>query len=153
MSKSRLGRSGHIRFPIFQVRTCPNQDSSDPDMSKSGLFRSGHVQITTFQVRTWRNADFWSNLVRFRSKNKFLTKWHNDSASFLPEKLKNQVILIKNLNIWPKTWKWPKNPKNNPENPRKIWFSYGFPMVFLWFSYVVGPLPVSYTHLTLPTKA
>ena len=35
----------------------------------------------------------------FRSKNGILTKCYNDSASFLPEKLKNQVILIKNLNI------------------------------------------------------
>ena len=57
------------------------------------------------EVRTWRKSEFWSNLARFRSTNGILTKWPNDSASFLLEKLKNQVILIKNLNIWPKTLK------------------------------------------------
>ena len=52
------------------------------------------------RVRRWRKSEFWSNLARFGSRNGILTKWHNDSASFLPEKLKNQVILTKNLNIW-----------------------------------------------------
>ena len=62
------------------------------------------------QVRTWPNQDFWSNLVRLGSRNGILTKWHHDSASFLLEKLKNYVILTKNLNIL----------TNNPENIRKI---------------------------------
>ena len=51
------------------------------------------------RVRRWRKSEFWSNLARFGSRNGILTKWHNDSASFLPEKLKNQFILTKNLNI------------------------------------------------------
>ena len=51
------------------------------------------------QVRACPISDFWSNFTRFGFKIRFLTKFHNDSASFLPEKLKNQVILIKNLNI------------------------------------------------------
>ena len=58
-------------------------------LNKTGLGRSGHVQITTF----------WFNFVRFGSKYGILTKLINDSASFLLEKLKNQVILIKDLNI------------------------------------------------------
>ena len=41
----------------------------------------------------------WTNIARFGSRNGILTKFHNDSASFLLEKLKNQVILTKNLNI------------------------------------------------------
>ena len=53
------------------------------------------------KVRTWRKSEFWSNLARFGSRNGILTKFINDSASFLPEKLKNHVILAKNLNIWP----------------------------------------------------
>ena len=51
------------------------------------------------RVRRWRKSEFWSNLARFGSRNGILTKWHNDSASFLLEKLKNQVILTKSLNI------------------------------------------------------
>ena len=43
--------------------------------------------------------DFWNNFARFGSKNGILTKWHNDSASFLLEKLKNHIILTKNPNI------------------------------------------------------
>ena len=50
-------------------------------------------------VRTWPNHDFWSNFACFGSKIWFLTKIINDSAWFLLEKLKNHVILIKNLNI------------------------------------------------------
>ena len=37
--------------------------------------------------------------ARFGSKTEFLMKYLNDSASFLPEKLTNHVILTKNLNI------------------------------------------------------
>ena len=65
------------------------------------------------QVRTWPNQDFWSNLARFGSRNGILTKWHNDSASFLLEKLKNQVILIKNFNIWLKIKKIPQKISKN----------------------------------------
>ena len=63
------------------------------------------------RVRTWRKSEFWSNLARFGSRNGILTKWHNDSASFLLEKLKNQVILIKNFNIWPKIPKIPQKSR------------------------------------------
>ena len=41
----------------------------------------------------------WINLARFGSKTHLLMKFLNDSASFLLEKLKNQVMLTKNLNI------------------------------------------------------
>ena len=41
----------------------------------------------------------WFNFARFGSRNGILTKFIDDSASFLPEKLKNLVILRKNLNI------------------------------------------------------
>ena len=67
------------------------------------------------EVRTWRKSEFWSNLARFGSRNGILTKWHNDSASFLLEKLKNQVILTKNPNIWPKI---PKIPEKSPKIPK-----------------------------------
>ena len=54
----------------------------------------------SWQVRTCPKHDVWSNLTRFGFKIRFLTKFHNDSASFLLEKLKTPIILIKNLNIW-----------------------------------------------------
>ena len=50
------------------------------------------------KASTFRKT-IWTNFARFGSKNSILTKFINDSASFLLEKLKNQVILIKNLNI------------------------------------------------------
>ena len=72
-------------------------------LSKTGLGRSGHVRFQTF-------APIWS-------KNCILTKWHNDSASFLLEKLKNQVILIKNLNICDQQFqKYPKKYKKRGKN-------------------------------------
>ena len=43
--------------------------------------------------------DFWTNLARFGSKTHFLMKFLNDSGLFLLEKLKNHIILTKNLNI------------------------------------------------------
>ena len=56
----------------------------------TGLGRSGHDQITTC----------WSNLARFGSRNSILTNFIDDSASFLPEKPKNHIILTnKNFNI------------------------------------------------------
>ena len=61
--------------------------------SWTGLGRSGHVQITTWQVRTWPNHDFCSNFACFGFKIRFLTKFYNESASFLPEKLKNHILL------------------------------------------------------------
>ena len=72
------------------------------------------------QVRTWPNQDFWSNLTRFGSRNGILTKWHNDSASFLLEKLKNQVILTKNPNIWPKIPKIPEKSRKFLGIPRDL---------------------------------
>ena len=101
-------------FRCFEVSTCP----------------PGHVQITTFQVRTCPNHDFWSKFGCFGFKIRFLTEFHNDSASFWLEKLKNQVILIKNFNIWPKNSKMTQQFKKYPKNPRKIWFSYGFILSF-----------------------
>ena len=52
-----------------------------------------------WQVRTFPISDFWSNFARFGYKNDFSTKFINDSASFLPQKLKNHVILSNNPNI------------------------------------------------------
>ena len=63
-------------FRCFEVSTCPPG-----------------------QVRACPISDFWSNFTRFGFKIRFLTKFHNDSASFLPEKPKKHIILIKNLNI------------------------------------------------------
>ena len=40
-----------------------------------------------------------TNFARFGSKIRFFMKFLNDSASFLPEKLKNHVILTKNPDI------------------------------------------------------
>ena len=51
------------------------------------------------QVRTCPISDSWSNFACFGSKNKFLTKFLDDSAWFLLEKLKKHVILTKNPNI------------------------------------------------------
>ena len=53
----------------------------------------------SWQVRTCPILDFWSNFAHFGSQNGFLTKFINDSASFLLEKLKNHMILTKNHNI------------------------------------------------------
>ena len=102
-------------FPLFWSKYLSSW--TGPDMSKSRLFRSGHVQITTFQVRTCPNHDFWLNFKCFGFKIRFLTKWRNDSASFLLEKLKNQVFLIKNLNIWPKIPGWGPGPGWGPYGP------------------------------------
>ena len=41
----------------------------------------------------------WTNFARFGSKTEFLIIFLNESASFLPEKLKNHVILSKDFNI------------------------------------------------------
>ena len=67
-----------LRDRSWQVRTCPNH---------------------TF------DHDFWSNLTRFGFKIRFLTKFLDDSAWFLLEKLKKHVILTQNPNIWPKIQK------------------------------------------------
>ena len=102
--------------PLGQVRTCPNHNFSGPDMSKSRFFRSGHDQIRSFQVWTWPNRDFLSKFACFGFKIRFLRKFHNDSASFCPEELKKHVILIKNLNIWPKIPKIPQKIKKIGKN-------------------------------------
>ena len=49
--------------------------------------------------------DFWTNFACFGSKNGIFMKFLYDSASFLLEKLKKHVILIKNLNILTKNQK------------------------------------------------
>ena len=46
----------------------------------------------SWQVRTCPNRDFWSNFARFGFKIRFLTKFLDDSAWFLLEKLKKHVI-------------------------------------------------------------
>ena len=51
-------------------------------------------------------------------------KFLNDSASFLPEELKNHVILTKNPNILPKI---PKIQKKNLEEYKKKQGFLGFP--------------------------
>ena len=53
----------------------------------------------SWQVRTCPNHDFSSNFPRFGFKIRFLTKFLDDSAWFLLEKLKKHVIFTKNLNI------------------------------------------------------
>ena len=50
-------------------------------------------------------------------------KFLNDSASFLLEKLKNHVILTKNLNICPKIPKITQKSRKIPKNP---WISMDF---------------------------
>ena len=40
------------------------------------------------QVRACPISDFWTNFTHFGFQIRFLTKFHNDSASFFPEKLK-----------------------------------------------------------------
>ena len=62
--------------------------------------------------------DFWINFARFGSRNGILTKFIHDSASFLLEKLKNHIILIRNFNIWPKIPKIPDKSKKIPKIPR-----------------------------------
>ena len=74
------------------------------------------------ELRTWRKEEFWSNLACFGSRNSILTKFINDSASFLLGKLKNHIILIKKLNIWPKILRTPKKSKKI----LKILGSWGF---------------------------
>ena len=101
-------------FPLFWSKYLSSW--TGPDMSKSGLFRSGHDQIRTFQVRTCPNHDFLLNFECFGFKIRFLTKWHNDSASFFLEKLKKHIILIKNLNIWPKIPKIPQKSQKIGKN-------------------------------------
>ena len=59
-----------------------------PDMTKSRLL----VQFRTLRVQ---------NVV-------FFMKCLDDSASFLPEELKNHIIFTKNPNIWPKIQKIPQ---------------------------------------------
>ena len=56
-------------------------------------------------------ARFGFNLARFGFKIRFLTKFLNDSAWFLLEKLKKHIILTKNLNILPKILKIPQKSK------------------------------------------
>ena len=52
--------------------------------------------------------DIWTHFARCGSKTKILMKFLNDSASFLLEKLKNQIIFAKNPNIWSKIQKIPE---------------------------------------------
>ena len=65
------------------------------------------------QVLAGPISDFWSNFARFGSKNGILTKFVNDSASFLPEKLKNHVILTKKIKYLT------KDPENTSKNKQK----------------------------------
>ena len=68
-------------------------------LSKTGLGRSGHVRFPTFGPISHVSGP----------KTKFLTKFINDSAWLLPEKLKNHVILTKSLIIFDqKSHKYPK---------------------------------------------
>ena len=56
-------------------------------------------------------------MARFGSRNCILTKFIDDSASFLPEKLKNHVILTINLNIGQKIQKIPPKSRKIHKNP------------------------------------
>ena len=49
----------------------------------------------SWQVWTCPNHDFWSNLARFGTKNGISTKFIDDSATFLLEKLTNHYIFTK----------------------------------------------------------
>ena len=100
------------------------------------------------EVRTWLKSEFWSNLARFGSRNSILTKFMDDSASFLPEKFKNHVILIKTL-VFDQ-----KSPQIQ-ENRLKYRFSQGFlgtpveplcgvALLALAWSPAVDPLALSY---------
>ena len=69
------------------------------------------------QVRACPISNFWFNFARFGFKIRFLTKFHNDFASLLPEKPQNHFILSKNFNIWRKIRKIP--PKIPQKYPRQ----------------------------------
>ena len=59
-------------------------------------------KISLRTLKRVRGARFELAKIRLpyiRAQDNILTKLHNDSASFLPVKLKNHVILTKNLNI------------------------------------------------------
>ena len=73
------------------------------------------------QVLAGPISDFWSNFACFGTKTKFLTKFLDDSAWFLLEKLKKHVILTKNLNISskiPKRLKKSQTLRKIPRFPR-----------------------------------
>ena len=60
------------------------------------------VCFLIYGVKSRSGHDRSQSLVQFGtfgSRNGILTKFIDDSASFLPEKLNNHVILTKNLNI------------------------------------------------------
>ena len=75
------------------------------------LVMSRPVQEQYWKMLQTKIEAIWfreSNFTRFGSKNGILTKFIDDSASFLLEKLKNHIILTKNLNILPKIQKIPQ---------------------------------------------
>ena len=75
-----------------------NKKGKGVKSQKKKYFRC--FEVSTYppgQVRACLISDFWSNFTRFGFKIRFLTKFHNDSASFLPEELKKHIILIKTL--------------------------------------------------------
>ena len=85
--------------------------------SKNLLCWQGLVLLDwSWQVRTCPNHDFWSNLTRFGFKIRFLTKFLNDSAWFLLEKLKKHIISTKNFTIWPNILKIKKNTSKRTPN-------------------------------------
>ena len=94
--------------------------------SKNLLCWQGLVLLDwSWQVRTCPNHDFWSNLTRFGFKIRFLTKFLNDSAWFLLEKLKKHIISTKNFTIWPNILKIKKiHQKGHPtkHNARFLWY-------------------------------
>ena len=84
-----MGPYGLIYGPIWALM--------GPYMGPYGISWTGLGEGVNFPS-TFRKT-IWTNLSRFGSKNGILMKFLDDSASFLLEKLKNHVILIKNLNI------------------------------------------------------
>ncbi len=95
-------------------------------LNKTGLGRSGHDRSQSFGL-IWHVSG--PKIVFWRILQMIL---HH----FVPEKLKNQVILTKNLNIWPKI---PKIPQKSRKIPKTQWIPPWVPtspvtfiLKFLW---------------------
>ena len=81
---------------IGHVRTCQDLSRKTHKGPKGPIWAH---EDRSWQVRTCPISDFWLNFACFGPKNGIFTKFIDDYASFLLEKFKNHVILIKNLNI------------------------------------------------------
>ena len=75
-----------------------------------------------WEVRTCPKSEFWSNSAHFGSKTEFLTKFLNDSACFLQEKLKKHIFPLKTL-IFDNNQKISQTISKILKNPRFSWDS------------------------------